>query len=100
MLLKKWRQTEEQILAFEMRLCCLPAKYLLILLEEASYDVVQQVRNVIEAEIGPNSNEFIPRWRAWKSDHLAIFFDFFEKTPKDILAHHIIYRNRVCVSLL
>ena len=92
--------TEEQVQAFELRLSMLPAKYLLVLLEEALHDVMQQVRNVIEADIGPNSDQFMTRWRAWKSNNWAIFFNFFENTPKDILAHHIIYRNRVCVSLL
>ena len=92
--------TEEQIKEFEVRLCLLPAKHLLVLLEEATYDVMQQVRNVIEAEIGETSDQFIPRWRAWKSNNWAIFFGFFENTPKDILAHHIIYRYRTCVGLL
>ena len=92
--------TEDQIKAFEIRLYCLPAKILLVLLEEAMYDVMQQVRYVIEAEIGETSDQFMPRWRAWKSNHWAIFFGFNENTPKDILAHHIIYRYRVCVGLL
>ena len=57
--------TEDQIKAFELSLCCLPAKILLVLLEEAMYDVMQQVRNVIEAEIGEFSNQFIPRWSGY-----------------------------------
>ena len=88
--------TEAQIEEFELRLSCLPSKYLLIMLKEATIEVAHQVGRVI----GHDADDFIARWRAWKWDNLAVFFVFNENTPKDILANHIIYRYRVYVSLL
>ena len=83
--------TEAQIQDFETNLSSLPSKYLLIMLNEANIEVAHQVGRVIGADAA---------FQAWKSNHWAVFFVFNEKTPKDILAHHVIYRYRVLVSLL
>ena len=85
------------------RLLHLPSKFLMLLADDATDDVVHQVARIIKNNIPEevyDFSEFQVHFHQWKSDHLRVFEEFNEGTHKDILVRHIIDRNLLFIEML